>query len=266
MVIKSVSTMTFLALRSCLLLLLVAASGWAAAAPLLLVEDCQKCHTTVLQEIAATGGKHRDALTCIDCHKEHPPRGVNPIPACAQCHDPQQRGHFSVADCLGCHRPHSPLNIAYQQVSRVAPACRSCHSGQAAELMQYPSNHSILDCKACHAQHGEYFSCLDCHDPHLASQSYADCRRCHKPHSPLRVVYQNDIASEQCASCHVVQGKLLQQTTTKHRLLLCVYCHKSQHKRVPKCERCHFEPHDSGMHKKFPDCVICHGGPHNLVN
>lgn len=248
------------------LLLILPGRSLAVDAPALQADDCQKCHTTVLQEIAETGGKHRDAVTCVDCHKEHPPRGVNPIPACAQCHDARQRDHFAVADCLGCHRPHSPLNISYQTVARVTPACQTCHSAQATELMEYQSNHSVLDCKACHDRHGEYFDCLVCHDPHLESQDYADCRRCHQPHSPLRVAYLNNLGSEQCTGCHVREGQLLQKTTTKHRLLLCVYCHKSLHKRVPKCETCHFEPHNSGMHDKFPDCVTCHGGPHNLVN
>ena len=252
--------------RSCLLLLFLVTSGWALPAPPLQVDDCQKCHTSQLRAIAETGGKHRDAVTCVGCHREHPPRGANAIPACAQCHDAKKRAHFSVAGCLGCHRPHSPLQISYQDVPRVAPACQTCHSEQAAELLEYQSNHSILDCKACHEQHGRFLDCLECHDPHLLGQTYADCRLCHQPHSPLKVVYMNNLGSEHCASCHSVQGEQLKQTTTKHRLLLCVYCHKSQHKRVPKCETCHLKPHVTGMHDKFPDCVTCHVGPHNLVN
>lgn len=237
-----------------------------AAVPALQLDDCQKCHTAVLQEIAASGAKHRDAVSCIDCHREHPPRGANAIPACALCHVPQKSKHFAVSNCLGCHPPHSPLQIGYQQVSRVSPACQTCHAAQAAELLEYQSSHSVLDCKACHAQHGEFFNCLDCHDGHLDSQTYADCRRCHQPHSPLKVVYLNTLGSEHCSSCHLQEAEQLQLTTTKHRLLLCVYCHKSQHKRVPECVTCHFEPHNPGMHDKFPDCVTCHIGPHNLVN
>jgi len=248
------------------ILLLLVVSGWAVEVPPLQISDCQKCHVKELRLIADNGGKHRDAVSCVDCHREHPPRGANAIPACALCHDVQKREHFAVDGCLGCHPPHTPLQISYQDVPRVSPACQTCHPDPPAELQEYQSNHSVLDCKACHPQHGKFLDCLTCHEPHLPGQGYQDCRQCHQPHSPLKVVYMNNLASEHCASCHVLQGEQLQQTTTKHRLLLCVYCHKSQHKRVPKCETCHFRPHVSGMHEKFPDCVTCHIGPHNLVN
>jgi hypothetical protein len=240
--------------------------SYALEAPQLELDDCQKCHTRVIRTIETAGGKHRDVLSCIDCHQEHPPRGANAIPACALCHESDTNEHFAVSDCLGCHNPHKPLKIDFKNASRVAPACKSCHPEQATELLEYSSYHSVLDCKDCHQVHGEYLDCLACHDPHLEKQTYADCRRCHQPHSPMKVVYNNTLASEHCTACHAEPGAKLQQTTTKHRLLLCVYCHKSQHKRVPKCETCHYQPHVSGMHDKFPDCVTCHVSPHNLVN
>ena len=249
-----------------LMLLSSTLSGRAAEVPPLTTEDCQMCHTKVLRLVAEAGAKHRDAVTCVDCHREHPPRGVNAIPSCALCHDPDDKAHYAVSDCLGCHKPHTPLRIDFKNASRVTPACTTCHPRQASELLQYPSNHSVLDCKDCHRQHGQYLDCLECHEEHFAGQTYADCRQCHQPHSPLKVVYLNNLGAENCVSCHARAGELLQQTTTKHRLLLCVYCHKTQHKRIPKCETCHFEPHDMGMHEKFPDCVTCHGGPHNLIN
>lgn len=257
------------ATRILLLLLLLLGQAvfcWSVEAPPLKVEDCQLCHTEVIQLVAAAGAKHRDAVSCVDCHREHPPRGTNAIPACALCHDPADKEHYSVSDCLGCHKPHTPLQIEFNTASRVAPACATCHPQQTTELLTYPSNHSLLDCKSCHLQHGQFLSCQECHEPHLTGQTYSDCRQCHQPHSPLKVVYLNSLDSSNCIACHAQPGAQLLETTTKHRLLLCVYCHKSQHKRIPKCETCHFEPHDMGMHEKFPDCVTCHGGPHNLVN
>lgn len=150
--------------------------------------------------------------------------------------------------------------------ARVTPACASCHPKQADELFNYPSNHSVLDCKDCHLQHGQFLSCLECHEPHLEGQTYSDCRQCHQPHLPLKVVYLNNLGSEHCTACHPRPAERLRQTTTKHGLLLCVYCHKSQHKRIPSCETCHLKPHDQGIHEKFPSCVSCHGGPHLLIN
>lgn len=247
-------------------MLLWAFSLCLADAPVLVSEDCQKCHARETTLVTESGGQHRDALVCVDCHKEHPPRGGKSIPACAMCHEPTEKPHFAVAGCLACHQPHSPLDINFQNATRVAPACQSCHPDQMAEMLAYISYHTVLDCDACHPKHGTFLDCLDCHQPHLADQTYAVCRRCHNPHSPLKVVYDNDIGSEHCASCHRQAGEQLQQTTTKHRLLLCVYCHKNQHKRVPACVVCHYEPHMPGFHEKFPECVSCHIGPHNLVN
>nr|WP_139249279.1 cytochrome c3 family protein [Malonomonas rubra] len=241
-------------------------NAFAVEAPPLQADDCQMCHTDILATVAEFGGKHRDAVTCIECHQEHPPRGTNAIPACSLCHEPQDKDHYQVSNCLGCHKPHSPTQIDFRRASRTNEACSSCHPAQGGELFDYPSNHSILDCKDCHLEHGQYLDCLECHEPHLNGQSYADCRLCHQPHSPLKVVYLNTLDSRHCEACHPGPGKRLQQTVTKHGLLLCVYCHKSQHKRIPTCETCHFKPHDAGMHEQFPKCVDCHGGPHLLIN
>lgn len=229
-------------------------------------EDCRICHTVEVKAIETAGGRHRDAVTCIDCHREHPPRGINAIPACSLCHATVAKAHYSVGDCMGCHPPHTPRKIAITTVSRVAVVCGSCHTGQAEEMFSYPSNHSVLDCKDCHQTHGEFLTCGECHEPHLESQTYSNCRQCHQPHSPLKVVYLNGLGNEHCVACHGQVGERLQQTTTKHRLLLCVYCHKSQHRRIPECETCHFRPHTSVIHEKYPDCASCHGGPHKLVN
>ena len=257
---------TLLTFAILLFLLGLPVCNWAVEAPPLQAEDCQKCHTRVIALVDEAGAKHRDAVTCVECHREHPPRGANAIPACAQCHLPEEKEHYSVSDCLGCHKPHTPLQISFKNAARVAPACNSCHPQQAQEFQQYPSNHGVLDCKDCHLEHGEFLDCLDCHEEHLEAQTNLDCRQCHQPHSPLKVVYLNSLSSDNCIACHEQPGELLRQNTTKHRLLLCVYCHKSQHKRIPKCETCHFKPHDVDMHEKFPDCSDCHGGPHDLVN
>ncbi|WP_303720806.1 cytochrome c3 family protein [Malonomonas rubra] len=257
---------TITSLLILVLLLFGVVSALALEAPLLEADDCQMCHADVIAVVQEFGGKHRDAVTCIECHREHPPRGANAIPACSLCHDPAENEHFKAGGCLGCHNPHRPKQIDFSHAARVAPACSGCHPKQGGELLAYPSNHSVLDCKDCHLEHGQFLNCLECHAAHLAGQTYADCRQCHRPHSPLKVVYLNNLGSEQCSACHPSPAERLAQTTTKHGLLRCVYCHKSQHKRVPACETCHFKPHDLGMHEKFPKCVSCHGGPHLLIN
>lgn len=248
-------------LGSCFLLLTTAAFA-ASLQP----DDCQKCHSQQIEEIKAKGGKHRDRVSCTDCHQEHPPKGANAIPECGMCHQTSGNPHFSSPNCLSCHRPHSPLEIDFTKATLVRPACMTCHPAQGEELYEYPSNHSVLDCKECHRQHGQYLSCLECHDPHIEGQSYADCRSCHRPHSPLKVAYQNNLQPAACVVCHEQPGALLAENKTKHGRFLCVYCHKFQHKQIPACRTCHGEPHFSGLHEHFEACIECHVGPHNLVN
>ncbi len=238
----------------------------AAAAPELLPSDCQKCHSSQIAEIEAAGGQHRDAIGCTDCHQEHPPRGANAIPECSLCHESGGNPHFSSPDCLNCHRPHSPLNIDFARASQVRPACMTCHPNQGQELLNYPSNHSVLDSKECHQQHGQFLTCLECHEPHQDSQSYANCLECHRPHMPLKVAYDNNVPVSFCASCHPGPAVLLSENRTKHHQFNCVYCHKFQHKVIPKCRTCHGQPHFDELHETYPQCIHCHIGPHNLVN
>ena len=244
--------------------LLSAIPGNATAVELQL-EDCVKCHPAQVEEIKEHGGKHRDAVSCMDCHREHPPKGENAIPKCSMCHQDSADPHFSSPNCLNCHRPHSPLDIDLTKATLVRSACMTCHPKQGEELSQYPSNHSVLDCNECHRQHGQYLSCLECHAPHIEGQSYADCRTCHRPHMPLKVAYENTIPSEECAVCHPQPARLLKENDTKHHNFLCVYCHKFQHKQKPVCRTCHGEPHFKELHQLYPACIKCHIGPHNLL-
>ena len=258
--------------RFCMLVLvsLLSLSFWsvalARAANQLAPNDCQKCHKLQIDEIAASGGAHRDAVSCVDCHLEHPPKGTQAIPACAMCHEVSDNAHFTSPDCLGCHPPHSPRNIEFSQATRVRAACSGCHQVQDDELFNYPSNHSVLDCKECHLQHGTFVSCLECHEPHLEAQTYDNCRDCHRPHMPLKVAYKNTIEPAACVVCHPQVGKILAENRTRHHDLLCVYCHKSQHKQIPGCVTCHGESHYRAIRVNFSDCNDCHVGPHDLVN
>ena len=90
-----------------------------------------------------------------------------------------------------------------------------------------------------------------------------DCRRCHKPHMPLHVTYGNDIPSEYCGACHKKEYEQLGASRAKHRKLTCVECHVAVHKTIPKCTKCHHQPHQKAIIKKFK-CLVCHVNPHDL--
>lgn len=81
-------------------LLFLASVAAAFEAPPLEADDCQICHNNIIAQVSEFGGKHRDAVTCIECHREHPPRGANAIPACSLCHEPVEKDHYRVGDCL----------------------------------------------------------------------------------------------------------------------------------------------------------------------
>jgi hypothetical protein len=227
-------------------------------------EDCQKCHVRELKDIADHGGKHKTAVACQGCHLDHPPRGTQVIPACSMCHAPVDNPHFTVRNCLGCHPPHRPLDISFSGVGLATPACRSCHPHQGRQLEDYPSSHTLLDCKECHTQHGQFLKCQECHDPHVDDMSYEDCLLCHQPHQPLRISYDSFVPSRFCSGCHPVEMDQLDANESKHHDLLCVYCHKSQHKQIPLCATCHGLVHTKEIHDRYPDCNSCHAGPHTL--
>ncbi len=226
--------------------------------------DCIKCHTQAVADIEGHGQKHKAEVSCLDCHLGHLPVSDNTIPECAMCHPMEDNKHYAVNQCVACHAPHAPLDIDFSKVEDVNPVCRSCHDAEGVQLTEYPSLHTELDCMECHTDHKAWQSCLDCHDGHSEGMTYEDCLRCHKPHKPTVVKYDDQVPNNWCSECHQEVVDTLIANQTKHRGLLCVYCHKEQHKMVPSCETCHNQPHTGKLHKKFPDCQECHGGPHDL--
>ncbi|MBN2332175.1 MAG: cytochrome C [Deltaproteobacteria bacterium] len=250
-----------------MLLVAILATPSLAASSDLLATDCIKCHTKAVEDIATSGGLHQTAVSCLDCHVEHPPKGENAIPQCAQCHAPGEKAHYQVANCITCHYPHRPLKMDLDDAgAEVKPVCLTCHDNEGQEMASYPSKHAELNCTECHPQHAMFQDCLQCHEPHSSEMAYQDCLRCHKPHMPTVVKYDQEIPSPFCGSCHENELATLASNQTKHHELLCVYCHKSQHKTVPECVTCHGEPHGAGMHKKFPDCLTCHIDAHALTS
>lgn len=246
-----------------MLMPLLVAVAHAAPKPLA-INDCQKCHDEIVADISARGAKHNTEVNCLDCHIEHPPKGTEVIPACSNCHDPKEKAHYNVSNCLTCHNPHHPLEIDLTQVEEVKPVCISCHSTEGAQLQDYPSKHSELDCNSCHLEHGLFSPCMECHAPHTEEMTYQDCLLCHKPHMPTVVKYPETTPNSFCTVCHEQEKDLLTGTPTLHRDLSCAFCHKMQHRVIPKCTTCHGIPHAGILHEKFPDCLKCHIDAHGL--
>jgi len=227
--------------------------------------DCIKCHDSEPKDIATNGGKHKTAVSCLDCHEEHPPSGTNTIPECSNCHEGE--AHFQLDNCLVCHsNPHTPLNLTIPDQPSSNTACFTCHPEKEKEFKAKPSKHSTKNCTFCHpAKHKAIDKCLTCHEPHADTMVYEDCLRCHKPHSPTDITYADDTPSVLCGACHPDLLESLTHNPSKHQKLACAYCHKNRHPTVPKCSDCHAQPHDKGMLTQFSDCLQCHKDPHDLV-
>ena len=227
----------------------------------LAVTDCVKCHQKEPATIASQGGKHKTAVTCLDCHEEHPPWGTDVIPVCSKCHE--GRSHFELENCLGCHTdPHQPLNLTLAD-DLVTP-CLTCHEQQGQEFKDYTSKHAQQSCTFCHNVHGFIPNCSECHEPHAQGQTMDDCLVCHPVHHPLQISYPETTPRAFCVPCHEEAGKQLAKTTTKHQTFTCAFCHRGTHPSVPQCQNCHGEPHSPIMHQKMPNCLDCHIDMHYL--
>jgi len=239
--------------------------GWTSnstSVPALTNAQCVLCHPKEPATIDARGGKHKSAVGCLDCHKEHPPVGTKAIPKCSECHS--GKAHYEEAgNCTSCHVDvHAPLDLKIG--SDVTGPCLTCHKKEGDQLKVYPSAHTDLACTECHPAHKEIPSCLKCHEKHTEDMNLADCKSCHPAHMPLIVTYSKDTPSHYCASCHQEAYDTLQKNKTKHHDLSCVFCHKNKHKTVPPCFACHGKPHPDAILKKYSDCSGCHNTAHDL--
>lgn len=226
------------------------------------VTDCVKCHQDEPATIASNGGLHQTAVTCLDCHTEHPPWGEEVIPQCSMCHEGTP--HYELENCLACHsNPHEPL--ALHLADDVKEPCLTCHDGPGEDFKNYESAHAEQSCTFCHDVHRRIPDCSECHDPHAEGQMTSDCLGCHAVHHPLEINYALTTPRTFCVPCHEEVGEQMEKTVTKHQTFTCAFCHRGQHPNVPQCQTCHGEPHSPVMHKKMPNCLDCHMDPHNLV-
>lgn len=225
--------------------------------------DCVKCHSGVQGIVDSKGAKHKTAITCLGCHKGHPPMVAKEkiIPACAECH--AGKPHYEIGGCNTCHsNPHAPLDM--KLAANLTAPCLSCHGTQGKEMKDHQTRHSKLFCTTCHKGHRDVPECLKCHRAHAPEMVNKDCLVCHPAHQPLTITYGADMPNKNCAACHKSISHTLAGTDTKHSKLTCVFCHKEKHKNVPACETCHGSPHPPGMIKKFPKCNMCHISAHSL--
>jgi predicted CXXCH cytochrome family protein len=227
--------------------------------------QCAQCHVGQFGSLKENGGLHR--FDCQGCHKVFHAYNAKKgnyaelMPKCSSCHayihGPANK------DCDSCHtNPHTPRKVA--MTSRLANTCATCHAKPKADLVKFPSKHSLLGCAKCHTSHGFKPSCSMCHKPHYQGQEYTTCKVCHSVHKPKMVTYQANEPARTCGSCHTKIYAKWQASPSKHAKVLCAQCHHDKHGYVPQCAECHKNVHPAGILKKFPRCLDCHLDVHEL--
>lgn len=229
-------------------------------------DDCVKCHTAIVQQVAEAGNKHKSEVSCLDCHEgKHPPGTAKGslIPQCSKCHTDQP--HFQLQNCMGCHsNPHQPLNIVLEGEGQKA-ACNTCHPSIVQEIDTHKSAHAGFSCSFCHEKHRFKPDCLDCHEAHVEGQKFENCITCHQAHQPLTLAFTKQVENSDCGACHPDIRSTLESGKTKHAKFLCVFCHADKHGVVPACQNCHDEPHSKELLSKFKTCNDCHMTAHSLL-
>ena len=224
-------------------------------------EECVRCHTAQVYDLAAAGGKHK-GVTCAGCHAGHPPEVAKPIAPCSKCHVKSRNVHFETPGCTPCHtNPHTPLKMSFKGAA--TEACLACHGLQGWMFRKYESKHSALACSNCHDVHRKFPSCTQCHVPH-SGKIAGGCNLCHKAHMPKLAALPDAVPSEDCGMCHKIAADLLKATAAKHRALSCRSCHQQKHGMIPSCEDCHGTRHPKDMMARFPQCGECHNVAHDL--
>ncbi|MDD2851962.1 MAG: cytochrome C [Desulfuromonadaceae bacterium] len=227
--------------------------------------QCAQCHTGLFQNLKKSGGRHR--FSCQNCHNQfhtYSPRKGNwdaIMPKCASCHEiPHGK---KITECNACHsNPHTPRKIAAS--AQLTNFCFDCHGSVRDQLTAFPSKHTKVACAQCHTSHGFKPSCFACHKPHVEGQTVPDCLKCHPVHQPRQIIFATDTPSNSCGSCHTKVFGKLSKSTSKHKNVLCVTCHKGKHRYVPQCTDCHGKPHNKAFHDQFPRCLSCHIDVHDL--
>ncbi len=235
----------------------------------LTTQQCGQCHFSVFEGIRDNGGRHK--IHCRECHTTfHSFRpGMawsDAVPQCTTCHDEAHGPAFP--DCLSCHTdPHAPIS-SLTDLDVLTKSCKTCHSRQGKEVIQFKSAHTEVNCNECHhTKHGYRPDCTECHsEPHTDFIDNAGCMGCHPAHSPREIHYPATTENQVCSGCHAEVNQVFVKSSKKHASFKCAFCHSDRHGFIPDCNKCHGEPHSKKMMARFENnCTSCHGDPHSLT-
>ncbi len=208
-------------------------------APLKTNQDvlCEKCHTSVRDQISSHSGAHgkiAQANQCARCHRDHNGAQFDPSVAswkffdhsqtqfslvwhqvgydaapldCAECHSPDGKFSASNQRCSTCHAQHDQKYMT-QHLQDFGENCTACHDG-ADRMVKFDHSKTAFPLQGRHAQ----VQCVQCHGAgkwlvgspqrvsQLTVQSFkqtpTDCAGCHAEPEVHKGMFDRN-----CAACH----------------------------------------------------------------
>ena len=146
--------------------------------------------------------------------------------ACMSCHLTKGLSEWHASThsmegvgCTDCHGIHPAAGSA---PASPFDTCRTCHADVVAQF-ELPSHHPVREGK---------MDCAGCHDVHSANERLlvsdmrvADtCFECHQNvEGPF--IFEHEPVQEDCRTCHVPHGSVVNNLLTMNQPTLCLQCH-----------------------------------------
>ncbi|QER42233.1 cytochrome c family protein [Thermodesulfobacterium sp. TA1] len=225
---------------------------------------CQKCHTDASLKRNPVHYNISKTASCIECHGYH---GVKPakiakhLPEnqyCLTCHSRNITKKFENGEVLsvrvdGAHL----LNSVHKDLK-----CSDCHKGYSktehpikkiASLKEYRKQ-AIEVCKQCHTKETEQFNkSIHAKAFYQGKENAPDCLKCHDYHKVARILPNNELKLNLCASCHGEEAKAYKESIHFKAL-------SEAKPNAPNCSNCH-KAHDVlpiNMANLNDSCLACH--------
>ncbi|HAA83975.1 MULTISPECIES: multiheme c-type cytochrome [Thermodesulfobacterium] len=225
---------------------------------------CQKCHTDATLRRNQVHYTISKTASCIECHGYH---GVKPakigknLPEnqyCLTCHSKSITKKLENGEVLSVKVDGSHLLSSVHKDLK----CTDCHKGYSktehpikkiASLKEYRKQ-AIEICKQCHTKEVDQFNkSIHAKAFYQGKEKAPDCIRCHDYHKVARILPNNELKFNLCASCHGEEAKAYKDSIHFKAL-------SESKPNAPNCSNCH-KAHDVlpvSMAKLNDSCLSCH--------
>jgi hypothetical protein len=182
---------------------------------------CTRCHTSIMEQIAAKAGTHfemENIQECRFCHPDHQGREFDPVAAafphfdhskagfvliwhqvdydatpmeCSDCHTREDGFALTTGVCAACHADHDS-DFMDAHIQSYGEDCLACHAGSG-ELADFDHASTRFPLEGVHAQ----TQCVNCHADGRFEELPTECAACHAEQEIHAGLFSQD-----CAACH----------------------------------------------------------------